>query len=235
MKTGFVIGNSLNPYYNLAVENELMDHAAYGMTILYLWQNEHTVVIGRNQDVYSECRVREFLGNEGIIARRKSGGGAVYHDLGNLNFSIINLEDDGDRMEYKGLIKNALEEFSIQSEYNGRNDITVGGFKISGNAAYSENGVICQHGTILIECDIEKMAFYLTPEENKLKRNKVSSVKSRVTNLKTLDSRISIKSMQETLIRALEAKEFVYELDADKVNRFKDFFAKDSWVYGGEK
>lgn len=234
MKVEYVITEETNPYRNLATEQELMRHAEDGMAILFLWQNANTIVIGRNQNPRCECRIDEFLNAGGKIARRNSGGGAVYHDMGNLNFSIICKDSDQEFCRYQELVSNVLKEFRIDVEYNGRNDITAGGKKFSGNAVYKDGEAVCQHGTVLIATDIDKMTYYLTPEKSKLERNHIKSVSSRVVNLSSLDSGIDIKGMIQAFICSTKAMKLDYMPDKEIIERLTNFYKSDMWVYGGK-
>lgn len=231
----YVITDETNPYRNLATEQELMHHVATGMAILFLWQNNNTIVIGRNQDVRCECRVDEFLGDGGQIARRQSGGGAVYHDMGNLNFSIISKTSDRESCRYQQIVGDAVKEFYIETEYNGRNDITVYKKKFSGNAVYQDGEVTCQHGTVLVATDIDKMTYYLTPEQSKLDRNHIKSVSSRVINLSSLNRKINIKSMMQAFIQSTKAMKLDYTPDKNMIAELTSFYESDTWVYGGKK
>lgn len=233
MNCRYVMTDSADPYYNLAVESRLMNYASEGECVLFLWQNDNTIVVGRNQDVYAECRAEEFRKAGGHIARRRSGGGAVYHDLGNLNFSIISVQNETDRTSYQELVERALKNLSIDIQYNGRNDLTCQGKKFSGNAAFEDGGRVCQHGTIMINTDIEKMSFFLTPEKSKLARNHVSSVEARVINLCEVSPDITVDSVKKALISAWDAEPLVYEQNQETIEKLKCFYAGDEWIYGG--
>lgn len=192
-----------DPYMNLAAEELLMESDPADI-ILFLWQNENTIVIGRNQDVRAECRVQEFLAAGGRIARRKSGGGAVYHDTGNLNFSFIASADHYDVRRQLGVIVKALVRFGIRAEISGRNDLTVSGRKFSGNAFYDNKRMKLHHGTILIDTDPAKIAAYLTPDQRKLAKRGVKSVGARVVCLKELCPDITAGKMKEAVQEAFQ-------------------------------
>lgn len=230
----YVITEETNPYRNLAAEQELMYHAASGTAILFLWQNANTIVIGRNQDARGECRINEFLNAGGAIARRRSGGGAVYQDTGNLNFSIICKTADRGLCRYQTLVSDMLREFRLDAEHNERNDITVQEKKFSGNAVYEDGETICQHGTILVSTDIEKMTYYLTPEKSKLERHHIESVRSRVVNLSSLDTGINIESVIQAFIRAARAITLDYVPDKKMIEKLTDFYKSDTWIYEGK-
>lgn len=235
MRFEYVISRQTNPYRNFAVEQDLMQHAVSGMAILYLWQNANTIVVGKNQSASAECRVDEFISNGGHIARRRSGGGAVYHDLGNLNFSIISLTSNAKCVRYQDLIKNALLEFDIRADFNGRNDLLVDGKKFSGNAKYTDGEVLCQHGTILISSNVEKMKRFLTPAQEKLNRNHIASVASRVMNLSEINRMLTVESMMHAIIKSCGAIEMDYFPDEDYIDKYTDFYADETWIYGGKR
>lgn len=211
-----------------------MDHIEGDEAILYLWQNEDTIVVGRNQDIYNECKADKFLDDGGRLARRLSGGGAVYHDSGNLNYSLISRSVQGD-CRYDRLLKKALLLIGIEAVYNDRNDLTVEGKKVSGNAVYEKDGIICQHGTVLVDTDISRMEYYLTPDISKLYRNRVNSVRARVANLCDFCREVMVQDVQESLIEAAKAKPFEYRPDIEKVNGLEKFYMSNEWIFGGKR
>ncbi len=151
-----------------------------------LWQNAHTVVIGKNQNAFAEVDL-DALSRDGVyLARRITGGGAVYHDLGNVNFSFISAksgETGLDFAKFTAPILKALASLGIHAELSGRNDLLLDGQKFSGNAQYSANGRTLHHGTLLFDADLTVLSRYLRPDEEKLKAKGIKSVRSRVTNL----------------------------------------------------
>ena len=230
----YICSENTSPYYNLALERSLFDFVDEDTVILYLWQNSHTIVIGKNQNAYAECKVDEFIGAGGTLARRPSGGGAVYHDLGNLNFSIICNESIAKEHTYQRIVKEALRFFCIVSEFNGRNDLTVDDKKFSGNAFYVKDDVLCQHGTILINSDFKELSKYLTPDISKLERNHVKSVESRVVNLSEISDKITVESMKEAMIKATNAVRLEEEPTESKVEEYKKIFENDEWILEGK-
>ena len=230
----YICSENTSPYYNLALERSLFDFVDEDTVILYLWQNSHTIVIGKNQNAYAECKVDEFIKDGGTLARRPSGGGAVYHDLGNLNFSIICKESIAKEHTYQRIVKEALRIFGIVSEFNGRNDLTVDGKKFSGNAFYVKDDVLCQHGTILINSDFKELSKYLTPDISKLERNHVKSVESRVVNLSEISDKITVDSMKEAMIKATNAVRLEEEPTESKVEEYKKIFENDEWILEGK-
>jgi len=206
MKPLIVTGSSADPYYNLAIEETLLKTSC-GRRILYLWQNDHTVVIGHNQDADAECDLAKMEEDGVILARRMSGGGAVYHDMGNLNFTFIAPRGLLSVDEDFGIISESVGRFGIETCRTGNNDLGVKetGAKFSGSAFYQsgpdKDSPCFHHGTILCSCDIAKMALYLTPSSSKLSKHGVQSVRARVTNL-GLDT----GDVRESIIRVFEER-----------------------------
>ena len=188
-----------DPYLNIATEKFLLENVGTGECILYLWQNKNTVVIGRNQNAWAECRTALLEEEGGKLARRLSGGGAVFHDMGNLNFTFLMRDEDYDLDRQFDVILNAVRNLGISAEKSGRNDLLAEGFKFSGNAFYHSQGHAYHHGTLLVDADMEKLGRYLTPSKAKLEAKGVKSVRSRVTNLKALCPTLTIDGLKEQL------------------------------------
>ncbi len=174
---------STDPWFNLAAEEHLLRDANEGEITLYLWQNQTTVVIGRNQNPWKECDCSRLESDGGKLARRPSGGGAVFHDLGNLNFTFITDKRHYDFKRQVEIIALAIRKLGISVEFSGRNDLMVAGRKISGNAYYHGETAVLHHGCILIDTDFEKMIRYLRVSSDKIAAKGISSVRSRVGNL----------------------------------------------------
>lgn len=235
MKKYYIKGNSTNPYINLACERYLMDIIDDETIYFFFWQNDRTIVIGRNQEIATECKSKEFIESGGFLARRYSGGGAVYHDLGNLCYSIISNKKDVEEISYDKIICRALEHLGIDSVYNGRNDILVKGKKISGNAFYTVGDIICQHGTVLFDTDIQIMNYYLTPTEEKLRKNSVQSVSSRVCNLKDTGLKIiSIEEFINEIIKLNELEKCDVNFGGIKETSYYQQLSGNNWIYGGK-
>ena len=209
-----IVSDQYDPYLNLAVETYLTDHQEEGVVTMYLWKNERTVVIGLNQNPFSECDVKRLNAEGGHLMRRRTGGGAVYHDLGNLNFSFIAAKSDYDVRRQQSVIQEALKHYGLEAEISGRNDLTCQGRKFSGNAFYNGTVNNLHHGTILIKTDGEMMQRYLTVDQTKLQKHGVQSVRSRVVNLSELADVTS-----ENIVNPLvEAFENVYGMNAEQVD-----------------
>lgn len=226
-----------NPYINLATEKFLFDNVEKDTLILYLWQNKNTVVIGKNQNPWKECLCDELKNDGGFLARRLSGGGAVYHDLGNLNFTFICHTEDYDLNRNLEIIKTACKYADIEVEISGRNDILAGGKKFSGNAFYNSNGKSYHHGTVLISADMEKIKKYLTPSREKLVSKGVNSVSSRTVNLNTLKSDLTTEKMANLLILAAEKvlnlkAEKVIINDTQAINKTAEVFSSWEYLFG---
>ena len=186
-----------DPYRNLAVEQQLLETVPKDACTLYLWQNRRTVVIGRNQNAWKECRVTALEADGGFLARRLSGGGAVFHDLGNLNFTFLVNQADYDLPRQLGVIVELCRALGIPAECSGRNDVLADGRKFSGNAFYAHNGKQYHHGTLLVDVDMAAMSRYLSPSHAKLEAKGVASVRSRVVNLRELRPELTAHAMAE--------------------------------------
>lgn len=192
-------GQSYDPHYNLAVEEYLLESVEPGQCVLYLWQNRNTVVIGRNQNPWKECRTTLLEQEGGHLARRLSGGGAVFHDLGNLNFTFLVCLEDYSVPRQMEVIRSAVASLGIPAEVSGRNDILARGRKFSGNAFYKNGRQAYHHGTLLVAADMEKLGRYLHPSRAKLKAKGVESVRGRVVNLRELNPAVTVDSLKKAL------------------------------------
>lgn len=203
---------TLDPYWNIATEKYLLDTVEEGCCILYLWQNKNTVVIGRNQNAWAECRTTLLEQEGGFLARRLSGGGAVFHDTGNLNFTFLMREEDYDLDRQLTVIQTACAAVGIPVKRSGRNDLLAQGQKFSGNAFYHSQGRAYHHGTLLVSADMEKLSRYLTPSKAKLEAKGVASVRSRVVNLQSLAPALTCQTLAQLMEQAFST---VYGLPAD--------------------
>lgn len=236
--TACIVAQGTDPYRNLALEKHLMDTLPEDTAILYLWQNEHTIVVGRNQNPWQECQVEAFLRAGGAIARRLSGGGAVYHDAGNLNFTFILPKGQFDVMRQLSVIAMAAGRFGLRPQLSGRNDLLLDGRKFSGNAYYRAGHSAYHHGTLLVNTDLSAMAQYLTVDPQKLAARGVRSVPSRVVNLSELNPDVTVEELERALYFAFGE---VYRcrpsfLDENMFDRptLEDLaarFADPEWIY----
>ncbi len=225
-----------DPYENLAAEKYLMDITPKGCCVLYLWQNQNTVVIGRNQNPWLECRTSLLDEEGGRLARRLSGGGVVFHDLGILNFTFIMSKEDYDLDKQVSVIQKACALAGITAEKSGRNDLLADGRKFSGNAFYQNATHAYHHGTLMIDVDKEKLGRYLSPPKAKLEAKGVASVRSRVVNLKELAPQLTIDAMKQYMADAFPE---VYGIEATSLILQENDFAEiaalaqtyGSWEY----
>ena len=231
-----------DPWFNLALEEWLFNSVEPGTLVFYLWRNASTVVIGRHQNPWTECRV-EAMERDGIrLARRPSGGGAVFHDLGNTNFTFTSHRRHYDQKHQIAIIVDALARLGVTAEFSGRNDILVDGRKISGSAYFGRKDQWLHHGTLLIDADLSRLSHYLTVAPAKIKSKGVASVRARVANLvdfvPTLDHQ-AVRSALFESVRELYGCDFEIEtMDpadhpsseelAATVARYTD----DTWRFG---
>ena len=237
----FIVSNQTEPYWNISVENYLVEHA--DAVVLYLWRNRRTVVIGQNQNPFSECNVEALEADGGYLMRRKTGGGAVYHDDGNLNFSFVVPKALYDQTRQFSVIQRAVESFGLHTELSGRNDILAEGRKFSGNAFSKGRINDLHHGTLLIKGDMSDLARYLRPKPAKLQKHGVQSVRSRVVNLAELNPEITPESIAFRLKEAFfseyseysecsEYSDYSEIIKISEVKRLHDHFASPEWKYG---
>lgn len=234
----FIVSDQTNPYWNIAVEQYLVEYA--DVVTLYLWRNRRTVVIGQNQNPFSEVDVEALEADGGYLMRRKTGGGAVYHDDGNLNFSLVIPKALYDQRRQFAVIQRAVESFGLHTQLSGRNDILAEGRKFSGNAFSKGRLNDLHHGTLLINGDMSDLARYLKPKSAKLQKHGVQSVRSRVVNLADLNPDITTQSIAPRLRSAFEteyaaaAREVAFGdlLRLPAVRALYEQISSDEWKYG---
>jgi len=204
-----LISETFDPWFNLATEDYIFREMNPDHHILFLWRNDNTVVIGRYQNPWAECNIKNMEKDHVKLARRQSGGGAVYHDLGNTNFTFLSSRNSYSKERNTDIIVQALKNLHIDAEASGRNDIVVDGKKISGSAFKLGSDRAFHHGTLLIDADLSKISNYLTPDKQKLQSKGIKSVKSRVANLIDFNPKINHASVCSAVI-----EEFFHAYDA---------------------
>ncbi|HHT20645.1 MAG TPA: lipoate--protein ligase [Tissierellia bacterium] len=198
------IAESHDPRINLAAEEIMTREAKMGEVTFFLWQNQNTVVIGRNQNPYKECDLGAIERDDVTLIRRLSGGGAVFHDLGNLNFSFCAHDKDYSLEKNLKVIIGAIQKFGLPAEFSGRNDILLDGKKFSGNAFSRIRANNCHHGTIMVDVDMTKLSNYLNVPPLKMQAKGIQSVRSRVTNLIDYAPDMTIEQLIDKLIEAFQ-------------------------------
>ncbi len=225
----------LQPFLNLAVEGFLLENLAPYSHALYLWQNDNTVVVGRNQNTYAEVNP-DF---KGYVTRRLSGGGAVYHDVGNLNFTFVSERRVYSVENNNKIILSALQKLGFNAELSGRNDVTIDGRKISGQAFCLRKDACYHHGTILINSDVERMRSALSPSKLKLQSKGVASVAARVGNLKDWDPDVNVDKVKVALAEAFKefyadctVDERVVDLSDSRIVAEAERISSKDWIWG---
>lgn len=238
----YIKNESTNPFFNLAMEEYLFNLDDDNDYVL-LWQNEPTIVVGKYQNTAEEIN-SEYVKEKGIhVVRRITGGGAVYHDLGNLNYTFISKgtgKKEFDFSKFTMPIVKALERFGVKAELSGRNDITIDQKKFSGNAQYVKQGKVLHHGTLLFNSKMEELTKALKVSEDKFQSKGIKSVRARVTNIADyLSKNISVSQFKELLLKYMldEDTELIEgQLKAADMNEInllmKNKYMNWDWNYG---
>lgn len=239
MKLRFLDLTTTDPAFNLAAEEYVFEKLPRDAMYVMLWQNDNAIIVGKHQNTLAQIN-EAFVRDKGIkVVRRLSGGGAVYHDMGNLNYTII-ADGDGDLDfgRFCRIVLDALARVGVKGELNGRNDMTIDGKKFSGNAQYAKQGRVMHHGTILFDSDSSVLAGALQVDEAKIKAKGVKSVRSRVTNVRPhLPKDMPLKQFKKVLLGSIltqfPGEEYVFTpedlAEIEKLSlRYRDW----EWNYG---
>ena len=240
--TFYIESGKIDPCYNLALEQFVFDSLDRSHGYFMLWQNRNSIIVGKNQNTSAEINTNFVNAHNISVVRRLSGGGAVYHDLGNINFTFISDAKENETRNFfvfRELIQKALISFGVPAEISGRNDITIDGKKISGSAQYIRQGRIMHHGTLLYDSDLDMLANALDPLNDKIKSKAIQSVKSRVTNIRPyLKTDLSVKdfftSLKEFMFNSLNLREYKLsdEEEAEVEKLRQNVYSQWSWNYG---
>jgi len=232
-----------DPRINLAIEEYALKNLDINETYLLFYINEPSIIIGKNQNTIEEINT-EYVESNGIhVVRRLSGGGAVYHDLGNLNFSFIT-KDDGESFhnfrKFTEPVVAALKKLGVNAELSGRNDLEVEGRKISGNAQFSTKGKMFSHGTLLFNSEMDHVVSALKVKKDKIESKGIKSVRSRVANISEfLAEKIDIQEFRSLILTSIfdgqeEIPEYVLnEEDWKKIHQIsEERYQNWEWNYG---
>ena len=232
---------STDVYYNMACDEYALEQLPLDEPLFFLWQNRAAVIIGLNQDIHAEVDLDYAREHDIAVARRITGGGAVYHDLGNLNYTIVGRSTDMERdyPEYTRHMLKALQALGLEAELSGRNDILVNGRKVSGYAKRVYKDRLMVHGTLMYDVDIDRLTRVLTPPSDKLASKGIASVKSRVLNLRDhLPQYSNISALKQALEQYLsrQYQDEEYILTENQLANIRSVaerkFATLDWIYG---
>ncbi|WP_393960157.1 lipoate--protein ligase [Priestia megaterium] len=232
-----------DPRINLAIEEYALKYLDINETYLLFYINEPSIIIGKNQNTIEEINTKYVEDQHIHVVRRLSGGGAVYHDKGNLNFSFITKDDGNSFHNFKKFtepVVEALKKLGVNAELSGRNDLMAEGRKISGNAQFSTKGRMFSHGTLLFDSEIENVVSALKVKKDKIESKGIKSIRNRVANISEfLEQKVTVEEFREMLLRYIfEGEENITEYklmekDWEKIHQIsKERYQSWDWNYG---
>jgi len=231
-----------NPQINLAIEEYILRHLDQDQTYLLFYINDPSIIIGKNQNTIEEINTDYIEENNIYVVRRLSGGGAVYHDRGNLSFSFITKDDGNSFHNFKKFtdpVVKVLRDMGVESELSGRNDILVDGKKISGNAQFATRGRMFSHGTLMFNTEIDAVVKALKVKQDKIESKGIKSIRSRVTNISDyMNEKMDIETFKQRILEGLFEGGPIrqYKLtdeDWKKINEIsKERYQNWDWNYG---
>lgn len=239
----YIESKSNDPAYNTALELFAFNELAQEDNVFYLWINKPCIVVGKNQNTRQEIDQKYCDENDIQIVRRISGGGAVYHDYNNLNYTIISSEEDKANFDFKSMsqpVIDALAEIGVDAHFTGRNDLQIGDQKFCGNAQYIRGNRMMHHGCIMFDVDLSVLSKALKVSKDKIESKGKKSVRSRVTNIKPHieDQSYTVKDFMEKLRKFMDEKYQMttYEVTDEDEKKIQEIMAEKNnswdWVYG---
>jgi len=241
-KMYYIQSNSTDPYYNLALEQHVFDKLDRSHSYFMLWQNDNAIIVGKHQNTIEEINAA-YVKEKGItVARRLSGGGAVYHDLGNINFTFIVDDNNGKPFDFATFcvpVVQVLASMGVKAEISGRNDMTIDGKKFSGNSQYSKQGRVMHHGTILYDSDLQVVSKALNVSVDKIESKGIKSVRSRVTNVRPyvsedIPTTDFLNALRDFMFKENDMQPYeLTEEDERNIRQLRDeVYSRWEWNYG---
>lgn len=238
----YIRNDDNRPQFNLALEQYVFDSLDEFDEIFLLWINGPSIIVGKNQNTIEEVNLDYIKENNIDVVRRLSGGGAVYHDLGNLNYTIISKSKESSAFNFEAFSRPVIEvlaKLGVKAEFTGRNDLTIDGKKFCGNAQYMKKGKVLHHGAMLFDTDLTVLGNALKVSQDKIASKGVKSVRSRVTNIiDHLEEKITIEEFKQLLLehmfQDMELKEYkLTEEDYENINKLmEERYNTWEWNFG---
>ncbi|MBU5436228.1 lipoate--protein ligase [Pseudoflavonifractor sp. MSJ-37] len=238
----YIESTSSDPHFNLALEQYVFDKLDQSQDYFMLWQNDNAIIVGKHQNTIGEINAPYVKEHDIQVVRRLSGGGAVYHDMGNINFTFIADTGGVSKFDFSTFCRpvvKALRSIGVPAEINGRNDMTVDGKKFSGNSQYMKHGRVMHHGTLMFDSDLEVVSQALAVSRDKIESKGLKSVRSRVTNIKPyvkedISTQDFLRILREFMFEEYGLKPYpLTDADIEAVKALQhEVYDKWEWNYG---